>query len=154
MNRNLSGNVRFELSDEEAAILNNGWDRPHDGAANTVTCPDHSNLTMILSAPASALRLALDPDFSRDSISIHSKYQKFAMRTHIDENAVVSMPKNLLKSCTVTAETADGIYNWKIDNNRQALLYMKLPEDTRRVTLENLESWGGEQTGIFSCDTI
>ena len=153
-NRNISGNVCFDLTSAETEILNNGWDRPHDGNANTIMRPDGSSLTMTLSEPASALRLALDPDFSRESISIHSKYQKFAMRTHIDENTAVSMPKNLLKGCTVTAQTPDGIQSWKIENNRQSLLYIPLPEDTHRVTLENLESWGGEQTGIFSCDTI
>ena len=116
--------------------------------------PDQSTLTMTLSVPASALRLALDPDFSRETISAYPKYQKFAMRTHVDENAVVAMPKNLLKSCTVAAETVDGVQRWRIDNNRQALLYIPLPENTSRITLENLESWGGEQTGIFSCDTI
>ena len=154
LNRSISGNVCFDLTSAETEILNNGWDRPHDGNANTIMRPDGSSLTMTLSEPASALRLALDPDFSRESISIHSKYQKFAMRTHIDENTAVSMPKNLLKGCTVTAQTPDGIQSWKIENNRLSLLYIPLPEDTHRVTLENLESWGGEQTGIFSCDTI
>ena len=77
------------------------------------------------------------------------------MRTHIDESTVVSMPKNLLKACTVIAETTDGKQHvQKICENRQALLRISLPENTLRVTLENLESWGGEQVGIFSCDTI
>ena len=153
-NRPLTGNVQFDLPPEEVTILNNGWDRPHDGNTNTVMRPDGSALTVTLSAPASALRLALDPDFSRESISAHSKYQKFAMRTHIDENTVVSMPKNLLKSCTVTVETSNGVQIRKIENNRRALLIISLPEDARRVTLEAMESWGGEETGIFSCDTI
>ena len=109
---------------------------------------------MKLKAPASRLRLALDPDFSRESISFHSKYQKFAMRTHIDENIQVSMPKNLLRSCTVSAETSDGISTWIIENNRQALLLLELPANTGSVTLSNMKSWGGEATGIFSCDTL
>ena len=153
-NREIGGNVKFDLPEEDIAVLMNGWDRPHGEAANRILVKDGSALSMTLQKPAAALRLALDPDFSRDSISIHSKYQKFAMRTHIDENTAVSMPENLLKSCTVTVETADGNHSWKIHNNRQALLYVKMPENTRRVTLENLESWGGVLTGIFSCDTI
>ena len=153
-NRSISGNVCFELPEPEAAVLNNGWDRPHDGEENTVQFPDGSTLSMTLRAGAGAVRLALDPDFSRESISIHSKYQKFAMRTHIDEDTVVSMPANLLKRCTVTAETADGSHSWTVENNRRALLYIPLPEGTRRVTLADLESWGGQSAGIFSCDTI
>lgn len=153
-NREIGGNVKFDLPEEDIAVLMNGWDRPHGEAANRILVKDGSALSMTLQKPAAALRLALDPDFSRESISIHSKYQKFAMRTHIDENTAVSMPENLLKSCTVTVETANGNHSWKIHNNRQALLYVKMPENTRRVTLENLESWGGALTGIFSCDTI
>lgn len=154
-NRTISGNVTFNLPEAAAAILNNGWDRPHDGNANTVQLPDGQTLTMNIQTPASTLRLALDPDFSRESISVHPKYQKFAMRAHIDENTVVSMPKNLLKSCTVTAKTADGkLHTQKISENHQALLYVSLPENTVQVTLEQIESWSGEATGMFSCDTI
>ena len=154
-NRKISGNVDFSLSEEDAAILNNGWDRPCDGAANTLMIPHGGHLEMDLKASASCLRLALDPDFSRESISPHNKYQKFAMRTHIDENTRVSMPKNLLKSCTVTAETTNGQrHTQEITHNRLALRYIPLPENTCRITLKNMESWGGEEVGIFSCDTI
>ena len=155
MNRSLSGNVAFELPEADTAILNNGWDRPHDGNANTVMIPDGQDLTMNFKTPAAMLRLALDPDFSRESISIHSKYQKFAMRTHIDENTWVAMPKNLLKSCTLVAETADHTQETiTIQENHQALRYIQLPANTIRVTLRQLCSWGGESVGIFSCDTI
>ena len=155
MNRPLSGNVTFDLPDEKVTVLGNGWDRPHDGAANTVMIPDGQAMTIHFKTPVSMLRVALDPDFSRDSISCHGKYQKFAMRTHVDENTAVSMPKNLLKGCTVVAETADGkLHTQGISNNRQALRYIALPENTCRVTLEKLQSWGGEKIGIFSCDTI
>ena len=153
-NRQLSGNVTFHLPEEAVEVLCNGWDRPHNGEANRVLIPDGSEMALELKAPASRLRLALDPDFSRESISIHGKYQKFAMRTHIDENTHVSMPENLLKNCTVTAETADGTYTWQIANNRKALLYLALPAHTRRVTLSALESWGGKETGFFSCDIL
>ena len=154
MNRKISGNVTADLPEADIAVLNNGWDRPHNGASNTIMIPDGGTLTLDLLKPGSRLRLALDPDFSRESISEHSKYQKFAMRTHIDENTKVSMPANLLKNCTVTAETAAGTENWRIENNRQALRYLQLPEGTRRVILSRLESWGGREIGFFSCDTL
>ena len=154
-NRSISGNVAFDLPEADAAVLNNGWDRPHGGEANAVMIPDGQDLTLHIKAPAAALRLALDPDFSRESISIHSKYQKFAMRTHIDENTRVAMPKNLLKSCVVVAETKDNTQETiTIQENHQALLQVRLPENTIRVTFRQLCSWGGESVGIFSCDTI
>ena len=64
------------------------------------------------------------------------------------------MPKNLLRSCTVSAETSDGISTWIIENNRQALLLLELPANTGSVTLSNLKSWGGEETGFFCCDSL
>ena len=155
VNRSLSGNVAFDLPEADATVLNNGWDRPHDGNTNAVMIPDGQDLSMNFKTPAAMLRLALDPDFSRESISIHSKYQKFAMRTHIDENTWVAMPKNLLKSCEIVAETADQTQETiTIQDNHQALRYIRLPENTVRVTLRQLCSWGGECVGIFSCDTI
>ena len=154
MNRKISGNVAFDLPEADRAILNNGWDRPHDGAANSIMIPDGGSLSLHFEKPASCLRIALDPDFSRESISQQKKYQKFAMRTHIDENTKVAMPENLLKSCTVAAETAEGNQVWRIENNRQALRYLDLPKGTVRVLLSQLESWGGKETGIFSCDTV
>ena len=154
MNRKISGNVAFDLPEADRAILNNGWDRPHDGAANSIMIPDGGSLSLHFENPASCLRIALDPDFSRESISQQKKYQKFAMRTHIDETTKVAMPENLLKSCTVTAETAEGSRVWRIENNRQALRYLDLPKGTVRVLLSQLESWGGKETGIFSCDTV
>ena len=153
-NREISGNVKFDLPEADVAVLTNSWERPHDESANRILVKDGNTLSMTFQKPAATLRLALDPDFSRESISIHSKYQKFAMRTHIDENTQVSMPKNLLRSCTVSAETSDGISTWIIENNRQALLLLELPANTGSVTLSNLKSWGGEETGIFSCDTL
>ena len=154
MNRKISANLIFALPQADVEILNNGFERPHNGAENRILIPEGGALSMTMNGPAAGLRLALDPDFSRESISIHSKYQKFAMRTHIDEDCVVSMPKNLLKRCTVTAETADGAHVWTIEQNRQALLRLQLPENTRAVTLSDLESWGGEAIGIFSCDSF
>ena len=77
------------------------------------------------------------------------------MRTHIDENTRVDMPKNLLKSCTLVAEKTDGsCETLMICENHKALRYIQLPENTIRVTLRQLCSWGGECVGIFSCDTI
>ena len=149
------GNVTFDLVQEDIAVLENGWERPKGENANCLTIPDGGLLKMELKGSPKQLRLALDPDFSRESISIHSKYQKYAMRTHIDETTHVSMPDPLLKSCVVTAETADGqSHIRRIQDNRNALLWIPLPENTIRVTLTETESWGGKGCGIFSCDTI
>ena len=150
--RSVSGNVTLHLDKKSVSVLENGWERPYNGEENRILLPAGSGLTLDIAAPARGLRLVLDPDFSRESISVQSRYQKFAMRTHIDENTHVAMPATLLKSCTITARTVDGEVSWKLENNRQSLLRIPLPAGTTSVTLSDLTSWG-ETIGLFSCDT-
>ncbi len=143
-----------ELSEEETAILLNGWERPHNGAANTVSVRDGGTLTLNLNGRGEVLRLALDPDFSRESISSRSRYQRFAQRAHVDlEGTWVNMPKNLLKSCLVTEVSAEGNTSVRtIRENHLLRLCLPLREDTVKVVLSEMESWGGEAVNLFACD--
>ena len=154
LRRRVTGKAHPELPEAELAILENGWERPHDGAANTIAIPDGGSLTVKLDAGCEALRLALDPDFSRESISSRKPYIKFAMRTHVNfPEDEVRMPANLLKSCTVTAVKADGTESsWQIENNRRVCFTVALPEDTAAVRLTELVSWGGNEVRFFGCD--
>ena len=150
--RRPTGKAIPRVSAEDTAILMNGWERPHDGAANTVVLPE--GLTVDFTEPVRALRLALDPDFSRESISDDRRYQKFAMRTHIDwPEKRVSMPANLLRACTVTAISADGKETAiPVENNRRVVLRIALPEDTVRVTITGLKAWNSDEVRVFSVD--
>ena len=155
LTRSLSGNVDVCLSDEAKAILENGWERPHNQEDNTIAVPDGEALNVTLRSPARTLRLALDPDFSRDSISDISQYRKFAMRAHVEwPEKQVSMPANLLRACRAVFTDADGRETVReVRENRKALLRIPLPEQTVSIRLEALESWGGKETRFFGCDT-
>ena len=155
LTRSLSGNADVCLPDEAKAILENGWERPHNQEANTIAVPDGEALNVTLRSPARTLRLALDPDFSRDSISDVSQYRKFAMRAHVEwPEKQVSMPANLLRACRAVFTDADGRETvTEVRENRKALLRIPLPEQTVSVRLEALESWGGKETRFFGCDT-
>ena len=147
--RAVTGLAVPRVSEAERAVLENGWERPHGGNANCISLPGGGSLTLDLKAPCSMLRLALDPDFSRESITPDPRYQKFAMRTHVDwPEARLSMPARLLRSCTVTA--GDIVYH--IGNNISALLFIPLPEGIRQVTLSDLTAWGGGDVGLFGAD--
>ena len=147
--RQQTGRVTAEIGEADRAILENGWERPHGAEANCVVLPGGGSLTLTLHGPVPVLRLALDPDFSRESISADSRYQKFAMRTHVDwPEARVSMPARLLKSCTVTA--GDAVF--RVENNRRALLLIPLPAEARQVVLSDLTAWGGGDVGLFGVD--
>ncbi|MBQ8814877.1 MAG: FAD-dependent oxidoreductase [Lachnospiraceae bacterium] len=142
------------LSAEEAGILTNGWERPHDGVANTVTVAEGEDLAVQLLAEGKCLRLVLDPDFSRESISNRSRYQKYAMRSHLElDDRGVSMPKHLMRSCRLVQIAADGSESVsEIRENHRVILKLMLKADTVKVVLENLSGWGGDGVKLFSCD--
>lgn len=150
--RQPTGTAKIQLPPENLAILENGWERPHDGVTNTIALPE--GLTIRFAQPTKSLRLALDPDFSRESISDEKHYQKFAMRAHIHwPEKLVSMPANLLRACTVTAHTADGKdIVLSASDNRKIVLNIHLPENTVSVTFTNLVAWGGGEVRVFSID--
>ena len=154
LTRQSTGKVLCQVSRESQAILNNGWERPHGGIPNTITLPDGQAFTVTFMRPCHSLRLALDPDFSRESISQDPRYQKFSMRTHIDlPEARVKMPANLLRSCTVTVGRKDGTHTaYTIEENRRVVLNLPLPQDAAAVNLSDLASWGGESVSFFSVD--
>ncbi len=152
--RQVPDTASLSLSPEETAILRNGWERPHEGSSNCISLPAGGALELNLTGNGEILRLALDPDFSRESISPRPVCQKFALRSHVRlTDQPLKMPKNLLKSCTVTAVDADGKETvWTIKENRMPLIRIRLPKDTVRVTISNLAGWGDEAINFFACD--
>lgn len=143
-----------EMSQDENAILTNGVERPSSGCENTISIKDGGALTLLLAEPGGMLRMALDPDFSRNSISLHSRYQKFAMRAHVflDEEPL-KMPKNLLRSVSIVEISEKGMeFSTEITENRKPRIFLNLKSDTVKVVLRNLRSWGGEAVNFFACD--
>ena len=152
------GGGEAELSQEQQELLRNGWERPHDGVENSISLAAGSELTVRVKG-GTTLRLALDPDFSRETISSVRHYQKYAMRTHVpnelQQNRPVNMPANLLKACCVTFVNADGTEKQvTIQNNRKPRIYLSLPENTVMIKLTGLTAWGGGDVNLFACDTI
>ena len=151
-------NAAVSLPEKELSILLNGWERPHGGESNRILLPEGASLSVTLPQPVSGavLRLALDPDFSRRSISSSPKSQLFAMRTHIFlDEPPLSMPARLLKSCAVDCLTSDGSRKvLSLAENHQALVRLRLPDGTVQVTLSQISSWGGEGAGLFSLNIV
>jgi hypothetical protein len=156
--RSVSSDAEVQVSGEEAALLANGWERPYDGKENHISVAAGGSLKINVKG-GKTLRLALDPDFSRESITDHVAYQKFAMRTHVfgdlQANRPLNMPKNLLKSGNVKITCADGSsQNVTIANNRKPRIYLSLPENAVTIELNELAAWGGEEVNFFACDII
>ena len=150
-----SGKVFFpDLSEDEAVILMNGWERPHDGETNIVGIAENGKLSVKLSGEGGCLRVVLDPDFSRESISNRSRYQKYAMRSHLElDDPGVSMPKYLMRSCRIAEIADDGSRSvTEIKDNHKVILKLPLKKDTVKVIIEEMCGWGEDGVKLFSCD--
>lgn len=139
----------------DADILKDGWERPYNGESHYITVSDLE----IKVNKGGTLRLALDPDFSRESITSNRHYQKFAMRTHIPGEVQcdrpLNMPKDLLCSGAVTFTCADGSEQVvTIEKNRKPRIFLQIPENCIKITLSSLTSWGGGAVNLFACDII
>ena len=148
--------TQIDLPSEQLALLQNGWERPHAGVENRILLPAGTRLTITLPAPArrQALRLALDADFSRESISPRKKYQDFAMRAHVfADDPPLQMPAPLLREATLICEMPDGPVSLKLKNH-QALLRIPLPDGASRLTLCLESSWGGGDIGLYGCEIM
>ena len=148
--------TQIDLPSEQLALLQNDWERPHAGVENRILLPAGTRLTITLPAPArrQALRLALDPDFSRESISPRKKYQDFAMRAHVfADDPPLQMPAPLLREATLICETPDGPTALKLLSH-QALLRIPLPDGASRLTLCLESSWGGGDIGLYGCEIM
>ena len=150
------GSFSTSFGPDDTAVLKNGWERPHDGDENRILIREGSDWSIALNAPADnlRLRLALDPDFTRESISPRRKTQQFSQRANIFlSEPPVKMPAPLLKDADIVfclLDTRQVVL--KVRDNHQALLWLPLPKDTVAVFVRNVRSWGGEGIGLFACD--
>ena len=148
--------TQIDLPSEQLAILQNGWERPHAGEENRILLAAGTRLTITLPAPAhrQALRLALDADFSRESISPRKKYQTFAMRAHsFTDDPPLQLPAPLLREAALICEMPDGPTAIKL-RPHQALLHIPLPEGASRLTLCLESAWGGGDIGLYGCEIV
>ena len=136
--------------------LRNGWERPPEGASNRVLVSADTVLRMTLTPGyRRRLRLALDPDFSRESISDEPAFRKFALRAHITRDMKpLNMPAPLLKSCAIDILSPEGRQTVLIRDNHPHLLWVDLPDGATELILRNFRAWGGGDTGVFAIDVV
>ena len=92
----------------------------HGGVSTTIYRSGTPALGLAVSIEK-ALRLALDADFSRESISPRKKYQDFAMRAHsFADDPPLQMPAPLLREATLICETPDGPVSLKLKTSPDA----------------------------------
>ena len=145
----------MNLSDGERAILLNGMERPRTAPHENAICQrigDRLRLTLPEPTHIGGLRLQLDPDFERFSISDNRKMRVFAMKLHTGKDFVpVRVASTIVKSFSVLA---DGKEVYRTDSNFRSLLTVPLNVCAEEITVQWHETHGAEQVYLYSVDLI
>jgi hypothetical protein len=99
-----------------------------------------------------ALRLQLDPDFTRKTISDNMKMRIYAMKLHTGKDfKPVRVASTLPKSFAVYA---DGKKVWSTEDNFHALVKIPLELTAKELRIEWLEGRGGDSFRLYSVDVL
>ena len=148
--------ARLNLSDSARMALESGRERPEKGAENAhsvALCPGES-LVYTFASPQllGTLRIVLDPDYSRMSISENAKMRIFCMKLHTGKDfRPVQVAETLAKELAVYA---DGKEVFRVRDNFHALLKIPLQITARELRLELISTNGADSVKFFSVDFI
>ena len=150
----LTLNASCNLSEEDCRLLFNGIERPDkDWTKNYVELAIGDSITFDFEEKTSIreLRIALDPDFSRKSISKEKKMRLFTQRCNLDANfESIKVASTLVKTIEVYAD--DNLV-YSTDNNHNSLLRISLDGVcASKITVRFLETHGCDTVHVFSCD--
>ena len=143
------------LDAEARALLFNGLERPDkNDSVNFVAFGDRGALELSFKEPVSgAVRLALDPDYSRKSVSDDGNYRRYSMRCNMPVSfKPLKMPANLAKSLKISAVSADGSEKVLYETQENARHIIILPVDEPVVSLkaEFFGAWQSPVTHVYS----
>ena len=145
----------LNISDSDREILLNGIERPrNEEGENSITQKIGESLVMSWEEPRylGELRLQLDPDFSRRTISDNMKMRIFAMKLHTGKDfSPVRVAATLPKSLAVYA---DGREVWSTDDCYHALVRIPLGLTARELRIEWREGRGRDSIQLYSADII
>lgn len=147
--------ARLNLSEDERCRLFNGWERPRkDGDENGVSLHVGENLCFAFDSPETFgfLRLRMDPDYSRESVSVNRKMRIFAMKLHTGMDfRPVRVAATIVKRLAVYA---DGREVFRADDNCLSLLVIPLHCRAMEIRVEFLETHGADRVHLFAADFL
>ena len=147
--------AEINISREDKEILLNGMERPRatDGE-NSIEQRIGESLCICWGEPKKIefLRLQLDPDFSRKSISDNMKMRIYAMKLHTGKDfKPVRVASTLPKSFAVYA---DGKEIWRTEDNFRSLVKIPVGLTAKELKIEWLEGRGGDSFRLYSVDVL
>ncbi len=142
---------RFARRASVRALLLNGTDRPRSEAEqNRVSIPVGESLSFSFDTPreVSELRLWLDPDYSRESVSPNKKMRWFAQKLHTGLDFVpMTVAATIAKAFTVYADR-EVIY--EREENYHSLVKIPVGRKLSSLTVTFRDTWGAEDVGLFA----
>lgn len=149
----LTKEAKMNLSKAERETLLNGVDRPRtEDEQNRVSIPVGGTLSASWESArfVRAIRLWLDPDYSRTSVSPNKKMRWFAQKLNTGLDFVPMTPaKTLAKSFTVYA---DGEAITEVKDNYYSLVTLPVEREVKELSVVFHESRGAEDIGIFGIE--
>jgi hypothetical protein len=153
----LSLGAELNLPEEQKDILFDGIERmTKDGKTHSVAIGEGNAIVFRFhrTTMVSRLRMVLDLDFTRSSVSPFTSIQKFAMRCHMGRDyKPVSMPKNLAKAFSVEVDDGNGWREiYRTEENRKDLFVLPIHEKIQGIRIVFTHAWGSETSNVFACD--
>lgn len=151
----LTKEAKLNLTETDREILFNGMDRPRsDSDLNGIILEQGDEIVFSYDAPRriKTLRLCLDPDYSRESVSKNLKMKVFAQKLHQGlDFEPMKIAATIVKEITVYG---DDKVIFSDSNNYTSLL--KIPVDGTYSTIRVAfgKTHGSEKICIFGCDLI
>ena len=148
----LSRSASLNLTQEEKAILFDGWERPEPDRDHCLSLAPGDELVYSFDEPTRVefLRILFDPDFSRESVSVNRKMRVFAQTCNVGlDFEPMKVAATLVKRFEVAV---DGEVVFSADRWHNARFSLPIGKTLRKLSVRFLETWGCERVRIYSCD--
>ncbi|MBQ8758340.1 MAG: hypothetical protein IJZ20_01460, partial [Clostridia bacterium] len=152
-------NARCNLSDEDKALLFNGLERPDkNDSINYVSRETNSSIEFEFEkAVKGVVRLVLDIDYSRKSVSDDPQFRRYSIKCNAPVYTErIKMPKNLAKALKVTVKYTDGSEKvlYETENNYKHLIFLPTDGEIVAMKAQFFGAWQCETSNVFSFDLV
>ena len=147
--------AKLNLRDADREILLNGRERPcsYEGE-NSIEQRAGETLTLSWDEPQKigTLRLQLDPDFTRKTVSDNAKMRVYAMKLHTGKDfKPVRVAGTLPKAFDVYA---DGKLVWRETDNFRSLVMIPIDITASKLRIEWIEGRSDDAFRLYSVDIL
>lgn len=146
-------NAKFNISDEEKATLFNGVERPRskeDENGIWLKVGGELSFSMEKEERIAKIRLQLDPDYKRKSISDNMKMRIYAMKLHTGKDFnPVRVADTIVKDLDLIV---DGEVVYSLRDNFRSLITLPVNKKAKDITIKFISTNGNEKVHIFGID--